>query len=135
MNFKKSDYDNAINLPHYELKNHEKMSLQNRAAQFMPFQALNGFSESIDDAKEVYDDERLLDDSEKEIINHKLQYALSNKDSYVTITYFNRIKEDKGRYLDVTGHIVKLVNYNKQLVLDDDSIIDIDSILNITIEL
>ena len=35
-------YDDIINLPHYELKNHQRMSMSSRAGQFAPFSALNG---------------------------------------------------------------------------------------------
>lgn len=39
-------YDDIINLPHYELKNHPRMSQSARAAQFAPFAALNGYDET-----------------------------------------------------------------------------------------
>ena len=32
-----NDYDDIINLPHYEPKHHPRMSMWNRAAQFAPF--------------------------------------------------------------------------------------------------
>ena len=38
-------YDDIINLPHYELKNHKRMSMESRAAQFAPFAALTGYSD------------------------------------------------------------------------------------------
>ncbi len=36
-------YDDIINHPHYEPKNHPRMSRKMRAAQFAPFAALTGF--------------------------------------------------------------------------------------------
>lgn len=35
-----NEYDDIINLPHYEPKNHPRMPLAARAAQFAPFAAL-----------------------------------------------------------------------------------------------
>lgn len=41
------DYDDIIDLPHYEPKYHHRMPVAKRAAQFAPFAALSGFSEMI----------------------------------------------------------------------------------------
>ena len=35
------DYDDIINLPHYEPKHHPRMSMMARAAQFAPFAAVD----------------------------------------------------------------------------------------------
>ena len=43
------DYDDIINLPHYEPKRHPRMSMWNRAAQFAPFAALTGYEDAIKD--------------------------------------------------------------------------------------
>ena len=43
------DYDDIINLPHYEPKHHPRMSMQSRAAQFAPFAALSGNDDTIQD--------------------------------------------------------------------------------------
>ena len=54
------DYDDIINLPHYEPKHHPRMSMWNRAAQFAPFAALTGYDAAIQEsAKEnesLYED-------------------------------------------------------------------------------
>ena len=44
-----NDFDDIINLPHYEPKHHPRMSMWNRAAQFAPFAALTGFDAVIQD--------------------------------------------------------------------------------------
>ena len=43
------NYDDIINLPHYEPKHHPRMSMWNRAAQFAPFAALTGYEDAIRD--------------------------------------------------------------------------------------
>ncbi len=40
-------YDEIINHPHYEPKNHPRMSREMRAAQFAPYAALTGYAEAI----------------------------------------------------------------------------------------
>ena len=42
-----NNYDDIINLPHHVSKKHKQMSMENRAAQFAPFAALTGYSETI----------------------------------------------------------------------------------------
>ncbi|MBO7539664.1 MAG: hypothetical protein J6T44_10310 [Prevotella sp.] len=44
-----NDYDDIINLPHYEPKHSPRMSMWNRAAQFAPFAALTGYEAAIKD--------------------------------------------------------------------------------------
>lgn len=67
-------YKYIINLPHYEPKNHKRMSREARAAQFAPFAALTGFDDMIDetnssefDDSEYYfaDEELTIDESKK----------------------------------------------------------------------
>jgi len=52
------DYDDIINLPHYEPKHHPRMSMWNRAAQFAPFAALTGYDDAIRSALPPDDDEK-----------------------------------------------------------------------------
>lgn len=40
-------YDEIINHPHYEPKNHPRMSRKMRAAQFAPYAALSGHSSAL----------------------------------------------------------------------------------------
>ncbi|MBR2753589.1 hypothetical protein IKD82_00240 [Candidatus Saccharibacteria bacterium] len=40
-------YDEIINHPHYEPKNHPRMSRKMRAAQFAPYAALSGHAQAI----------------------------------------------------------------------------------------
>ncbi len=43
----KESYDDIINLPHPTSDKHPRMSLYDRAAQFAPFAALDGYEEAI----------------------------------------------------------------------------------------
>ena len=46
----KNDNEDIIHLPHHVSLRYPKMSMLNRAAQFAPFAALTGYSDSIEDA-------------------------------------------------------------------------------------
>lgn len=43
-------YDDIIDLPHHASSKHPRMSMEQRAAQFSPFAALAGHTESIKEA-------------------------------------------------------------------------------------
>lgn len=43
----KNDYSDLLYLSHHVSDSHPRLSMEQRAAQFMPFAALTGFSESI----------------------------------------------------------------------------------------
>lgn len=53
MNNKENKYDDIINLEHHVSKKHIPMSRKNRAAQFAPFAALNGYEESIEETENM----------------------------------------------------------------------------------
>lgn len=54
------NFEDIINLPHPVSKNHPKMDLAHRAAQFAPFAALSGHEEAIHET-EVTHSERNAD--------------------------------------------------------------------------
>ena len=56
------NYDDIINLERPESK-FPKMDIIDRAAQFAPFQALNGFSDDIKEASSIVDKKLILDDA------------------------------------------------------------------------
>ncbi|MBQ9560943.1 MAG: hypothetical protein IJV10_01495 [Prevotella sp.] len=41
------EYDDIIDLPHYEPQKHKRMTMESRAAQFAPFAALTGYHAAI----------------------------------------------------------------------------------------
>lgn len=49
------NYDDIIQLPHWNPKTHSRMSLYNRAAQFSPFKALTGHDAAIEDTAHIHD--------------------------------------------------------------------------------
>lgn len=56
----KSDkYNDIINLPHHISEKHERMSLEERSAQFAPFSALTGYDEVIKEtARKINNEEK-----------------------------------------------------------------------------
>jgi hypothetical protein len=46
-----NEYNDIFNLPHPEPKNHVRMPIHKREAQFAPFAALAGYKEAIEEAQ------------------------------------------------------------------------------------
>ena len=64
-------YDDIIDLPHPNPRNHIRMKVSSRAAQFAPFAALTGHSEAIMEFARLTDEKIELDESMKSSINKK----------------------------------------------------------------
>lgn len=124
-------YQDIINLPHKEPKNHPRMPIENRAAQFAPFAALTGFNEMIKEITRSVDKKRVLTEEEKEDINQKLNYLLQNKEK-VKIKYFEKDrKKEGGRYLIIEDYIRKFDKVNKEIILVNKEKIKIENIIEI----
>ena len=83
-------YDEIINIPHFELKNHKRMSIESRSAQFAPFSALTGYSDSIKEIGRLTNNKKELSEDIKELINLKLLEIGNNMKNkpFITALYF-----------------------------------------------
>lgn len=129
------NYDDIINLPHFESKKHKRMSIEARSAQFAPFSALTGYEDIVKETARLTDKRIEIDDGLKQILNNKLQFILKNIDLFpeITFTYFvNDNQKSGGKYIEKTGIIKKIDNINGLIILKDKSKIKINDIINIT---
>lgn len=55
-------YDDIIDLPHHQSKEHAHMSLHDRAAQFAPFAALTGYDEAIEETARITEEKILYEE-------------------------------------------------------------------------
>ena len=131
-----SKYDSIINLPHHKSKNHPPMTIYQRAAQFAPFSALTGYKESILEESRLTDEKIIISDELKEMINDKLNYIkenISNKPK-IKIRYFVKDKTKQGgRYEEIETIVKKIDVYNKKLILSNDTKINFNDIVSITL--
>ncbi len=105
-----------------------------RAAQFEPYAALTGHDEAVKETARLTDTKLVLDENVKEELDRKLNYLIDYCDFFpeVTITYFvPDEKKNGGKYINKTGIIKKIVEYDEAIVLDDNSEIKINDILMI----
>lgn len=133
----KDNYQDIINLEHYELK-HPRMSRYNRVAQFAPFAALTGYAEKVKEVARLTSQKIELDDGLKEIISYKLNQL--NKvikiKPEVEVTYFVAdTKKEGGEYLTKKGHIKRIDFVNRFIKFIDNEKIIIDDIITIKYEI
>ena len=129
-----SKYDDIINLPHPEPKNHQRMSLENRAAQFSPFAALTGHNEAIKETERLTDSKIELAEDTITDINRTLMWIRDNIKSrpQAVVTYFvPDYKKMGGKYITATVNIVKIDEVNNAIVTADEVTIAVHNILEI----
>lgn len=83
------------------MANRVKMDRQERAKQFIPFDALKGFRELLKEKEKVIVPKVELSEEAGEELDRKLRAVKRN--DVVTVIYFQ-----KGEYLKVTGMVVRL---------------------------
>lgn len=127
-------YDDIINLKHHISKNHQQMTMENRASQFSPFSALEGYETSIIETTREVDKKINLCEEDENILNNKIQILDDNiKLKYdVKIKYFIKDSfKDGGEYLEVIDKIRKIDKVNREIILENKQRIKIDDIINI----
>lgn len=115
-----------------------RMSLHDRAAQFSPFAALTGYEDAVEETARLTDTRLELSEDMKTILNEKMQMILDNAENepIVTITYFvPDIKKSGGAYVDVTGIVKEIDEYERCIVMTDKKKIPIEQIREISGEL
>lgn len=79
----------------------QKMSLDKRAAQFLPFQAVKGLDEALRQKEKIVVEKIQLSEESLKELDEKMH--LVKKGSIVSVTYFC-----KGEYLKLTGMVARL---------------------------
>ena len=105
-----------------------------REAQFAPFAALTGHNDAIDEAARQTDRKIELDEYEIEWLNNKLKYlSESSETDEVVITYYvPDKKKDGGAYVSKSGVVIKVREYERDIVTDDGTKIPIEDIYSIS---
>ena len=122
-------YDDIINLPNPTSKNHPRMSLHDRAAQFAPFAALTGHDAAIKETARLTDER--LELSDEVIMKLNDQFNIGTEQE-VSITYF--VPDDKksgGAYLTHSGIVKKIDEFERKLIMQDETVIPIEQISEI----
>ena len=127
-------YDDIINLPYHGSKRKSRMSIKERACQFAPFDALEGFSDTIIETSRLTTKRIEISEDLKTKLNEKLNIIDSDKSKEVTITYFIPDKyKSGGKYKSVKSFVKKIDLINNLIILTDKTNIPIKEIIDIKI--
>lgn len=131
-------YDDIIDLPYNKSKDRKRMSNYDRAAQFAPFDALEGYDEAMSETARTTDNEVILGESELQILNQKFEIITRHlKDlGEVEITYFEPdLYKEGGFYQDKKIRIKRIDLSNRVIVSYDNEKFPLDYISDIRSEL
>ena len=132
------NYDDIIEMDHHISKKHPQMSLYARSAQFAPFAALTGYEDAVKETGREVGERIDIDDELKNILETKIQILTEkiNKKVETTFTYFlTDLTKNGGEYISVTGIVKKIDSYNQKIILEDNTEIFVNDIIDISGEL
>ena len=130
----KGNYDDIINLPHHVSPTRPRMSMIDRAAQFSPFSALTGHDSAVKETARLTDQRIELSEDMKNEINDRLLFIAERKKekTEIEITYFKPDeKKDGGAYITAFGSVKKINEYERVVIMNDGTKIQIDDIISI----
>ena len=115
-------YNDIINLEHPEPKNHQRMSIEARAAQFSPFSALSGYSEELKETRRLVDSFKVLSEDKKEILDRVFKDIKINETKVKIIYFVKDLKKNGGFYKTIITKIKKIDYDNKKIITDNANI-------------
>ena len=119
---KEFPYEDIINLPHHQSKIRPQMPIKDRAAQFAPFAALSGFEDEIDETARLTDRCPELTEEDFLRLNAALYELMGclHEQPEVTLTLFQPDeKKPGGAFISVTGHVRRIDEANREVILTD----------------
>ena len=112
-------YDDILNMTRPVSLKHTPMPIADRAAQFVPFAALTGYDDAIDETGRYTADMAELSEDAKELLDRKQTFLLHIIDEKpeITVTYFlPDAKKSGGEYKEISGRLKAIDEYKRELV-------------------
>lgn len=128
---KMKNYDDILYLK-YPLKKKERpLSMTQRSSQFLPFSALVGFEQEIQE-KDRKTKEKVLLSEEKIIeLNEKINYLLKSPQE-IQLTYFRKDqRKEGGEFITLQTRIVRFDLFYQKIYLEQGEIIQMSDIMDI----
>ena len=136
MEGRKGKYDDIIDLPHHTSRIRPRMSMTDRAAQFSSFAAVVGYEDAVEETARLTDKKIELTEESKLAISEKLRMIGENlhEEHKVTITYFvPDMKKEGGVYVTVLGAVKYIDEYEKRVIMADNTVVPIEQIWGVDI--
>lgn len=116
-----SKYNDIMDVDYRHSKRHLPMNQIDRAAQFAPFGALQGFHESIQNKTDNYENKQYLNYQQEQKIVDKIKYLQQQASPIVVdVTYFN---DESGFYEHVKGPFKKIEPAKGRVTFGNTSIV------------
>lgn len=126
-----SEYDDIIDLPQPKSR-HEPMPMSDRAAQFSPFAALNGYGDAIDETARFTDHRIELSEEKRAELDYKQQYLATLNAPTVTVIYFvPDERKSGGAYVTHTGVLKRVDEVERMMVFADGARVSLDEVIAI----
>lgn len=128
----KNPYEDIMELPHHVSSKHPQMPMSDRAAQFSPFAALVGYDAAIKEASRMIDEKIESEEDRLNELNLKFRFIKEHlaDEPEVSLSYFEPDERKAGgRYLEISGTVKKIDDFERSLTMKDGTKISIDDIL------
>ena len=130
------NYEDIIHLPHYEPRNHPRMSPEKRAAQFAPFSALTGYGDKVEEAARYVDARPELSEEDLKALNENLRLLLISVEEHprIRIRYFlPDERKEGGACLETVGRVKRTDPYRRILTLEDGTQIPFSDLISLNL--
>lgn len=134
----KFPYEDIVNLPPHISKKHPQPTMIDRAARFAPFAAITGYEEMVLEEARITEERIDLDEGTLSILNEKpnMIQEFIDEEPEVTITYFEPDKKKSGgAYIDITGTVKRIDEYEHLVIMTDGKKIRIEDIYGLESDL
>lgn len=134
----KFPYEDIINLPPHISKKHPQPTMMDRAARFAPFAAITGYEEMVLEEARITEERIDLDEGTLSILNEKLNMIQEfiDEEPEIKITYFEPDKKKSGgAYIDITGTVKRIDEYECLVIMTDGKKIRIEDIYSLESDL
>ena len=130
-------YEDMLYLEPPVSKIHRKMSISERAAQFMPFAALTGYEDLIRESSRITQRRIELSETEIEELTHKLEFlhVHEKEKPLIKVMYFLQdLKKNGGSYQTVEKQLHRIDDIEKKIIFKDRTTIQFDDIISVEYE-
>lgn len=130
-------YEDMLYLEPPVSKVHRKMSISERAAQFMPFSALTGYEELIRESSRITQRRIELSETEMEELKNQLEilHKHEKEKPMIKVVYFQQdLKKSGGCYQTVEKQLHRIDDIEKKMIFKDRITIQFADILTIEFE-
>lgn len=130
-------YDDIINLPHHVSKKRPRMPRADRAAQFAPFSALVGYGAALVETARLTDRRIELEEDDRAALDRKQQKLMERIGDRpeIAVTWFvPDARKEGGQYITTVGHLKRIDEVRRVMVLVDRTEIPLDDIFDIEAE-